>query len=307
MHDCRDAFTTALVEIAREDERVVAVVNDSVGSTKLGAFKAEFPDRLVNVGIAEQNMVGVGAGLANAGLIPYVCGAACFLTARALEQIKADAAYSAANVKLVGVSSGMAYGELGPTHHSVEDIAWLRAIADLAVVVPADPTETASAIRVAHQHQGPMFIRTSRTPVPAVHGDGYQLALGHAPQLRDGDAATIVANGTMVGPALAAADLLAAEGVHVRVLNMSSISPADTGAIVAAARETGAIVTVEEHQVRGGLGGLVAETVVQHHPVPMRLLGLPGVFAPTGSFEFLVEHFGLTPAGIAGAVRDLRA
>ena len=149
-----------MIDLARADSRVVAVVNDSVGSTKLGAFQAEFPDRLINVGIAEQNMVGVAAGLANGGLIPYVCGASCFLTGRALEQIKADAAYSNANVKFVGVSSGMAYGELGATHHSIEDMAWLRAIADPAVVVPADPAETASAICFAHEYAGPVFIRT---------------------------------------------------------------------------------------------------------------------------------------------------
>jgi transketolase len=306
-HDCRDAFASALIDLARDDERVVAVVNDSVGSTRLGAFQREFPDRLVNVGIAEQNLVGVGAGLANGGLIPFVCAASCFLTARALEQIKADVAYSQANVKLVGVSSGMAYGELGPTHHSIEDMAWLRAIADLRVVVPADPDETDQAVRAAYEHDGPVFVRTSRTPVPAVHPAGYQFRFGTASRLREGDDATIVANGTLVAPALVAAQTLADEGIEVRVLNMASVSPPDRAAVVAAARETGAIVTVEEHSTRGGLGGLVAEIVVSENPVPMRLLGIPGVFAPTGSFEFLVEHFGFGPAGIAAAVREVIA
>ncbi len=307
MFDCRDAFAGALIDLARVDERVVAVVNDSVGSTKLGAFRKEFPERLVNVGIAEQDMVGVGAGLANGGLIPYVCAASCFLSARALEQIKADAAYSQANVKLVGVSSGMAYGELGPTHHSIEDMAWLRAIADLHVVVPADPAETSQAIHAAYQHVGPVFVRTSRTPVPAVHPDGYRFEFGRAAMLRDGDRATVIANGTVVAPALEAADALSAEGVEVRVLNMASVSPADRAAVVAAARDTGAIVTVEEHSTRGGLGGLVAEIVVTEHPVPMRLLGVPGVFAPTGSFEFLADHFGLERNGIRAAVHEVIA
>jgi transketolase len=284
---------------------VVAVVNDSIGSTKLGAFHREFPDRLINVGIAEQNMVGVGAGLANGGLIPFVCAASCFLTARALEQIKADAAYSQANVKLVGVSSGMAYGELGPTHHSIEDMAWLRAIADLHVVVPADPVETDQAIRAAYLHGGPVFVRTSRAPVPAVHPDGYRFEFGKAACLRDGDQATVIANGTLVASALSAAELLSSDGIEVRVLNMASVSPPDRPAVIAAARDTNAIVTVEEHSTRGGLGGLVAEIVVSEHPVPMRLLGVPGVFAPTGSYQFLVEHFGLNADGISAAVRDL--
>jgi transketolase len=305
--DCRDAFAAELIELARADHRVVAVVNDSVGSTKLGHFQREFPDRLINVGIAEQNMVGVGAGLANGGLIPFVCAASCFLTARALEQIKADAAYSQANVKLVGVSSGMAYGELGPTHHAIEDMAWLRAIADLHVVVPADPAETGQAIRAAYDHAGPVFIRTSRTPVPAVHPDGYRFEFGKAVCLRDGDQATIITNGTLVASALSAAELLSSEAIEVRVLNMASVSPPDRAAVIAAARDTGAIVTVEEHSTRGGLGGLVAEIVVSEHPVPMRLLGVPGVFAPTGSYQFLVDHFGLNADGICAAVRDLLA
>ena len=303
--DCRDAFASTLVEVAREDGRVVAVVNDSVGSAKLGAFEAEFPDRIINVGIAEQNMVGIAAGMANGGLIPFVCAASCFLTARAMEQIKVDIAYSGANVKLVGISSGMAYGELGPTHHSIEDLAWLRAIADLAVVVPADSVETAAAVRLAHSHQGPVFIRASRTLVPDVHDEDETFAIGRAVPLRPGSDATVIAAGTQVPIALAAAATLGAEGVGVRVLNMSSIAPLDRAAIVAAARETRAIVTVEEATTRGGLGGAVAEVVVTEQPVPMRLVGVPGVFAPTGSASFLFDHFGMSVDGVSGAVREL--
>jgi transketolase len=305
LHDCRDAFADTLLELAREDPRVVVVVNDSVGSTKLGRVRREFPERFFNVGIAEQNLVGVGAGLANGGKVPYVCGASPFLTARGLEQIKVDAAYSKANVKLVGVSSRLAYGELGPTHHSIEDVAWTRAIADLVVIVPADPLETAQALRAAHDFDGPAFIRTSRMPVPMVHPPDHRFRVGEAARLRDGGDVTIVANGVMVARALDASDLLAAEGLSARVLNMATASPIDREAVVAAATETGGIVTVEEHTVRGGLGGAVAEVVVTAHPVPMRLLGVPGVFAPTGSAAFLLEHFGLTPEGIATAARDL--
>src|SRR4051794_31869353 len=184
--DCRDAFQRTLVELAAGDERIVAVVNDSVGSSKLGGFAEAYPDRLINVGIAEQNMVGVGAGLANGGRIPFVSGAAPFLTGRALEQIKADVAYSNANVKLCGQSPGMAYGELGPTHHSIEDLAWLRAIANLPVIVPSDPVATSAVIRWAARTVGPAFIRVGRSPVPIVHDPDYAFALGVAARLREG-------------------------------------------------------------------------------------------------------------------------
>jgi transketolase len=302
--DCRDAFAETLLELVRSDPRVVVVVNDSVGSTKVSVVAKAFPERVVNVGIAEQNLVGVGAGLANGGRIPFVCGASPFLTGRAMEQIKVDAAYSRANVKLVGVSSGVAYGELGPTHHSIEDLAWTRAIADLTVVVPADPVHTAAAIRAAHETQGPIFIRTSRMSVPIVHDPDQPFRLGRAIRLREGTDITLIATGVLVHRALQAADLLADAGVSARVLDLATISPIDVDAIVAAARETGGIVTAEEHSVRGGLGGAVAEVVVTHHPVPMRILGFPG-FAPTGSAEFLLDHAGLTAEGIrdaAGAI-----
>jgi transketolase len=280
----------------------VAVVNDSLGSTKVSRVHDAFPERVVNVGIAEQNMVGIGAGLANGGKIPFVCGASPFLTARALEQIKVDAAYSGANVKLVGVSSGVAYGELGPTHHSIEDVAWMRAIDGLVVVVPADPLETRQAIKAAYELKGPIFVRTSRMPVPDVHRADYELRIGRAVRLRDGTDVTIIANGVMVSRALAAAEVLATDGVEARVLNMATASPIDRQAIVAAARETRGIVTAEEHIVRGGLGGAVAEVVVEERPVPMRILGFPG-FAPTGSIDFLLEWAGLTATSIASAAR----
>jgi transketolase len=304
-YDCREAFQRTLVELAAGDERIVAVVNDSVGSSKLGGFGKAYPDRLINLGIAEQNMVGVGAGLANGGRIPFVSAAAPFLTGRALEQIKADLAYSNANVKLCGQSPGVAYGELGPTHHSIEDLAWLRAIADLTVVVPADPIETEQVIRWAAATHGPVFIRVSRMPVPIVHVDGYRFAAGVAATLREGGDVTLIACGTMVSRALDAADVLGRRGIEARVLNMATVQPLDRAAVVAAAVETHAIVKVEEATVRGGLGGAVAEVVTQERPVPMRILGIPGVFAPTGSAEWLLEHFRLTADGIAAAALEL--
>lgn len=171
--DCRDAYVATLSELAHADHRIVGVVNDSVGSSKLTSFRKSFPDRLINVGIAEQDMVGVAAGLANGGRIPFVSAASCFLTARALEQIKADVAYSNHNVKLCGMSPGVAYGELGATHHSIEDIAWLRAIDNLTVIVPADPIETSAALRWAAEVEGPVFVRVSRMSVPQVNADDY--------------------------------------------------------------------------------------------------------------------------------------
>jgi transketolase len=305
LYDCRDAFNEKLLELAAKDSRIVTVVNDSVGSSKLNQFRKEFSTRLINVGIAEQNMVGVGAGLANGGLIPFVCGASPFLTGRALEQIKADVAYSNTNVKLCGMSSGMAYGELGPTHHSIEDMAWLRAIANLTIIVPADPNETAQAVSAAASINGPMFLRISRLGVPQVHPADYKFEIGKAALLREGRDVTLIANGVLVSKALEAAELLAARGIQARVLNMATVKPLDKEAILKAAAETGGIVTVEEHTIFGGLGSAVAEVVVTNQPVPMRILGVPGVFAPTGSAEWLLEHFGLTAQGIFDAALEL--
>ncbi len=306
LFDCRDAFAETVVALGEADERIVVVNNDSVGSSKTGAFRDRFPDRLINVGIAEQNLVGVGAGLANAGKIPFVCSASCFLTGRAMEQIKADVAYSNANVKLVGVSSGVAYGALGATHHSIEDFAWTRAIANMPVVAPADPVETAQAVRAAASTPGPMFLRLSRMGVPALHDGEYTFALGKASRLREGGDVTLIANGVMVTRALDAATLLATRGIEARVLNMAAVRPLDREAVIAAARETGAIVTAEEHTTFGGLRSAIAEVVVQTVPVPMRILGVPGVFAPTGDPEWLLHHFGLTARGICDATLELR-
>lgn len=301
LFDCRESFAATIESLAESDPRIVTVVSDSVGSSKLGGFKKKWPERMVNVGIAEQTVVAVGAGLANGGKIPFVSAASCFLAARSLEQIKADIAYSNVNVKLVGQSSGVAYGELGPTHHSIEDMAWLRLLTNLTILVPADPWQTEQAIRAAAALDGPVFVRVSRMPVPALDRVDARFEVGKAETLVEGSDATIIANGTMVHRAVAAAKTLAAEGISARVINMATISPLDEAAIIAAA-ETGAIVTVEEGNIRGGLGGAVAEVVTANSPVPVRIMGFPG-FLPTGSAEFLMEHFGLTESGIAEAVR----
>jgi len=305
LHDCRDAFVGMLEELAAENENIVTVCNDSMGSSKLGGFQDKFPERLINVGIAEQNMVGVGAGLANGGKIPFVCGASPFLTGRALEQIKADIAYSLANVKLVGISSGLAYGALGPTHHSIEDFAWVRALPNIPVIAPADRIETSTAVKWAAEHDGPCFLRLSRAGVPDVLPEDHVFEVGKANTLREGSDVTIIANGVLTHRALQAAVILESRGISARVINMATVRPIDADAILKAAEEIGAIVTCEEHTVFGGLGSAVAEVVVESHPVPMKMLGVPGIFAPTGSANFLLNEFGMSPEGISESAVEL--
>ena len=304
LHDCRDAYVSTLLDLAEHDPRIVVVVNDSVGSSKLAPFKERFSDRTINVGIAEQDMVGVAAGLANSGMVPFVSAASCFLTARAMEQIKVDAAYSQNHVVLCGMSPGMAYGELGPTHHSIEDIAWLRTIPGLTVIVPSDPIETAQAVRWAATHDGPVFIRVSRMAVPDVNSPSYAFVPGRSVQLRPGTDVTLIATGTVVGRTLDAAAILASDGVSASVLSMHTIKPLDVAAVERAALETRGIVTVEE-ALTTGLGGAVAEAVVQHHPTRVRFVGVPDTFAPTGSAEWLLDHFGISAEGIARAAREV--
>jgi transketolase len=303
--DCRKAWAATLEQLAGENDQIVAVVNDSVGSSNLGAYQKAFADRTVNVGIAEQNMVGVATGLANGGFIPFVSAASCFLTGRALEQIKADVAYSETNVKLVGQSSGIAYGELGATHHSVEDFAWLRTLKTMTVIVPADPWETEMAVRWAAEHQGPVYLRLSRMGVPDLGAevDGTRNFLpGKARLMREGSDVTLLANGTTVHLALAAADILAKEGVSARVYSMHTLNPLDDDAILRAAKETGALVTCEEALTSGGLGGAVAELTSAKMPVPLERVGFDG-FQKTGSVPYLFEQNALTAEGIADAAQ----
>jgi transketolase len=301
--DCRIDFADELIALARTDERIVAVCNDSVGSSNLVKFREEFPRRLVNVGIAEQDLVGVSAGLANAGFIPFVSAAAPFLTGRALEQIKADVAYSDRHVVLCGQSPGMAYGELGPTHHSIEDISWMRAVPGLSVVVPADPAQTRAAVRWAVESGRPSYLRIPRFKVPAVTSADAVFETGRATRLAEGGDLTVIAIGTMVSRALDAATLLREQGIEARVVNMAFVEPLDVAEVVAAAEETGVIITAEEGLLSGGLGAAVAKVVAEHRPVPVRMLGVP-TFAPTGNTSFLLDHFGLNAEGIAKAAHE---
>lgn len=305
LFDCRKAWASTLEALATEDERIVAVVNDSVGSSNLGEFQAAFGDRVINVGIAEQNMVGVGAGLANGGRIPFVSAASCFLSSRSLEQIKADIAYSNYNVKLVGQSSGVAYGELGATHHSIEDFAWLRTLAPLIVIAPADPWETEMAVRWAADHEGPVYLRLSRMKVPDLGPDAdgqREFVAGKARLMRKGSDIAILATGTTVHLAMDAAEALSAGSISARVLSVHTINPLDQDAVLAAASETGAIVTCEEALVRGGLGGAVAELTSANTPVPVERVGFSD-FQTTGSVNWLFQENDLTANGIANAAR----
>lgn len=298
MHDCRDAFSAEIMELAARDERVCLVVNDSISSTKSEQFANQYPTRFFDVGIAEQNMVGVAAGLANGGYIPFVCAASCFLTGRALEQIKVDIAYSRANVKLCGFSAGVAYGALGPTHHSIEDIAWTRAIAGLTVAAPSDPVETATLVRAAYATAGPIFLRINRLAVPSLNLEASTLGFGKSQQIRSGHDVTLIGLGPMTYRLLAAADILERTGISSRVINMATVTPIDAASIERAARETGRIVTAEDHILAGGFGSAVTEVVVQTCPVPVLSLGFTG-FAPIGSPEEIFVHFGLDATAMA--------
>ena len=303
--DNRIAFAETLIALAKIDPKIIVVCNDSVGSSNLTEFRDIYPERLIDVGIAEQNMVGVAAGLANSGFTPFVCAASPFLTGRALEQIKADIVYTNTNVKLCGMSPGISFGELGPTHHSIEDIAWMRALDSLPIVLPADDAQTREVITWAAQTNGPVFMRIGRFKVPSVSQNQNPAFIPNkAMRIIDGDDLTIIATGTLVSRAVAAALELKKAGISVRVINMTTVAPLDTVEVLAAAKETKLIITAEEAVTRGGMGGAVAEYLVQNHPVPMKLMGID-TFAPTGSPTYLLEHFGLTAESLVFAAREL--
>jgi transketolase len=272
----------------------------------LGDFARELPDQFVECGIAEQDAVGIAAGLANAGKKPFVCGPACFYALRSAEQIKIDLAYSGMNVKVIGVSGGVSYGALGASHHATQDIALMRAIPGIAVVLPADGPQTATMTRALARHVGPVYVRMGRGEVPDVYGADAPFELGKANVLRRGGAAALIACGEMVHPALEAARFLEAEGLPTTVVDLHTLKPLDEAAVLEAAA-TGAVVTVEEHCVHGGLGSAVASLLAERMPTRMRILGLPDELLYSGTSAQVFERYGLTPQGIAGAVRTLIA
>jgi len=298
----RDAYGEALVEAARGDPRIVALTGDLRDSNRLEAFAAAYPDRFFECGIAEQNMIGVAAGLATCGKIPFVSSFAAFSPGRSYDQIRVLIAQPRLNVKLVSTHGGITVGEDGMSAQAVEELAMMRALANMTVIVPADAVETAKVIQALVNHQGPAYVRLGRSGVPVLFDDQYRFTIGAAPVIRDGTDVTIAACGIMVVEALAAADALSREGISARVLNVATLKPLDETAILAAARETGAIVTAEEHTILGGLGGAISELTAAHEPVWVERVGIQDRFGQSGTPKALMAHYGLTAGEIAAAV-----
>ena len=299
----RDAYGKALVELGRRDERIVVLDADLAKSTRTEWFAKEFPERFFDMGIAEQNMIGTAAGLALCGKIPFASSFAVFATGRAWEQIRLTVAYAHTNVKICATHGGLSVGEDGPTHQANEDIALMRSLPNMTVIVPADGVEARLATFAIAEHDGPCYMRLGRPKIPVLFGDEYEFRIGKAAVLREGSDVAIIACGTMVHNALEAASLLEAEGVSARVVNMSTIKPIDAEAIVDAAETCGVIVTAEEHTILGGLGSAVAEVVAKNRPVPMEFIGMQDCFGRSGKPEQLFELYGLTSAHIAEACK----
>jgi len=306
----RTACRVAQLALAREEERLFSLEGD-LGQYSV-PFHREFPRRFLQIGIAEADLVGTAVGLAMRGKIPFVNSFAAFLAMRACEQVRLDVAYHRANVKLVGYYAGVSAGAAGSTHHCIEDLAILRAMPNLTIVAPADSVETWKAVRAAAAHEGPVYIRVGRAETPQVYFGDYDFALGRAVELAPGDDVALLAAGNqMVAEALAAAALLAAEGIGARVLNVHTVKPIDRAAVVAAEEATGAVVTVEDHNVLGGLGGVVAEVLAAERPAPVVRVGIEDRFCEVvGPYEEMVPHYGLDAAGIARAAHralDMKA
>lgn len=301
---CLDGWSRALEQLAREDPSVLVVVNDSVSSSGLRGFADRHPERVINVGIAEQNLVSVAAGLAHAGKTVFASSAAAFLTGRALEQIKIDVAYARANVTLIGQSPGVGYGPLGITHHAIEDLAWMAALPGMPVIAPTTPEETRASVLWAGRRPGCAYIRVPR----ALYGDRLTepstFTFGAATVLRPGDDVTIVACGATAGLAVAAGDGLARRGVRARVLAMSTVKPLDETALLQALRDTAGIVTVEDGLV-AGLGAAVAAFAAEHRPRPMRRIGFRDEFACLGTDEFALSRGGITVDDIVTAAANV--
>ena len=301
----REAYGNALAAVGAKNKNIVVLDADLSKSTKTNVFKEQFPDRFFNVGIAEQNLISVGAGLAAAGKIPFVSSFAMFATGRAFEQIRNAVCYPKLNVKVCATHAGITVGEDGATHQSLEDIACMRVLPNMTVVVPADEAETTSVIEWASNYQGPVYVRLGRAGVDDTTPAGYQFVPGKSQTLVEGSDLTIIACGALVGPAVEGAKELAQAGISARVINMASIKPIDKDAIVKAAQETGAILTAEEHNVLGGLGSAVAEVVVQEAPVPMAFVGVQDSFGESGTPKELMAKYGLTAKDIVAAAKNL--
>ena len=303
-----EVFAETLSELARADRSVLAVCSDSRGSGKLSPFGKALPAQLVEVGIAEQNMVGIAAGLASCGKKVFAVSPACFLTARALEQIKNDVAYSDQPVKLVGISAGVSYGALGATHHSIHDFAALRAIHNITVVAPADNYETRCSVRAAAQAAHPVYLRFGKRALPDLHAEGTPFEFGKAIVLRRGGDVTFVATGEAVCHAVAAADVLAGTRVSAGVISMHTVKPLDADALLEAASSCRAVITVEEHSVCGGLGEACAAVLMAGGcKVAFEIVGFPDEYMVTGSQLDIFTHYGISAQGLAVRAENLLA
>ncbi|MBI3323867.1 MAG: transketolase family protein [Candidatus Omnitrophica bacterium] len=301
----RDGFGEGLLELGKTNPNVVALSGDLEDSTRAVWFKKQFPERFFSVGIAEADLVGTAAGLAMMGKIPFACSFSQFVTGKALEQLRMAVCYQQLNVKVAGSHGGLSVGADGATAEALEEFAHMRCLPHMTVLVPCDVAEAKKATIAAASYPGPVFLRLGRSPVPTITKPEDPFAIGRAVTLRDGSDVTLIACGSMVNQALLAAELLAKDGVAARVLNIHTIKPLDRAGIVRSARETGALVTAEEHTVLGGLGSAVAEVVVEEAPVPMRLVGVMDRFGTSGDPADLLKAFHLMPEDIAAAAKDV--
>lgn len=295
-----EVYSETLIELGQADRNMMAVTSDSRGSGKLTTFAEKLPDQLVEVGIAEQNLVGVAAGLAAAGKKVFATSPSCFLATRSLEQIKNDVAYSNYPVNLVGISAGVSYGALGSTHHSLHDVAALRAINNMVIVVPADNFEAREAVKAAAASDKPFFLKFGKKNMPHLHTGDEKFEIGKASTIVDGTDVAFIACGETVAPAFEAAQRLNGQGISARVISMHTIKPLDTETILKAARECKAVVTVEEHSINGGLGEACASTILEAGiSVPFKRVGLPDEETVAGSQTEIFNHYGISGEGLA--------
>jgi len=301
----RDAYGQALAELGQLHEDVVVLDADLSKSTKTADFAKVFPERFFNAGIAEQNMMGMAAGLAASGKVVYASSFAIFAAGRAFEQVRNSIAYPHLNVKVCATHAGLTVGEDGGSHQAVEDIALMRSLPNMTVVVPADGVSTRKMVHNLYQLEGPAYLRLGRPAVPILYKEEDQIEIGKGNLLREGRDAAIIACGIMVAKALQAADELAAQGIEVAVADMHTIKPLDQDLVLKLARQTGKLLTVEEHSVIGGLGSAVCETVSEHYPVPVLRMGIADVFGQSGTPDKLLEHYGLTVDNIVNNIHKL--
>lgn len=301
----RDSFGEAVTAIAADNPNIVVLDADLAEATKTAIFKKAYPERFFDVGIAECNLIGVAAGLATCGKIPFAASFAMFSAGRAFEQVRNSVGYPHLNVKVVGSHAGISVGEDGATHQCNEDIALMRTIPGMTILNPADHYEMTAAVKAAAEYNGPVYLRLGRLPVESFNNnEDYKFEMGKGITLRDGDDVTIVATGLMVSESLGAVELLKEQGINARLINIHTIKPLDNELILKAARETGKIVTVEEHNVIGGLGEAVSSLLSENHPTPVKRIGVNDVFGHSGPAKELLKEFGLTSDGIAKSVKE---